>query len=403
VRKKILFVDDDSNVLDGIRRMLRDKAKEWDLHFRQSGADALALAATELIDVIVADLRMPGMDGAHLLREIMLKHPRTVRIILSGQSDQDAIFSTVGTSHQFLSKPCDASALRTTIGRALALRDLLGDEKLKIVLGALGTLPSLPALYAEVVDELRSPEASILRVGDIIARDVGMTARVLQLVNSAYFCLPQRITNPAHAAALLGIETIKTLVLTVGVFTQFKEAKGSGLSIEAALADCFEVAALAADIARSEGVAKEVVEASFRGGMLRDVGNLVLACKCPEQYAAALAHARKQQVSQIEAERRLFSTSHAEVGGYLLGLWGLPNPIVEAVAFHHSPAFCPTGGFAPVIAVHVADALVSRRRALPGGVAANDVNESHLETIGLGGRLAAWRELDRKQQHEIAR
>ncbi len=144
-------------------------------------------------------MRMPGMDGAQLLDLVKVKFPRTVRIILSGQSDRETILRSVGPSHQYLSKPCDLDELKQRLMRAFALRDMLNDTHLKEVIGRLKTVPSLPALYVAVTEALRSSDSSITEIGNLIAQDMGMSAKVLQLVNSAFFGLSNRVSSPQQA------------------------------------------------------------------------------------------------------------------------------------------------------------------------------------------------------------
>src|SRR5262245_37814840 len=99
--KKILFVDDEPNVLQGLERMLRSMRHEWEMQFAMSGPAALERLAEQTFDVIVSDMRMPGMTGAQLLTEVSQRHPHIVRIILSGQADQEDILRSVGPTHQY--------------------------------------------------------------------------------------------------------------------------------------------------------------------------------------------------------------------------------------------------------------------------------------------------------------
>jgi len=200
--KRILFVDDESMVLDGLRRMLRGMRNEWEMEFAASGHEALGILAGRQFDVIVTDMRMPGMDGCQLLNHVKKLHPQVVRIVLSGQSDNDMIMKSVGPAHQFLSKPCDAEILKTTVARVCSMWNLLDDEALIKVVSGIESLPSLPQLYSEVVDEVNSAEGSLNRVGEIISKDSGMSAKILQLVNSAFFGLPRQVTSPVRAVQL---------------------------------------------------------------------------------------------------------------------------------------------------------------------------------------------------------
>jgi HD-like signal output (HDOD) protein len=382
--KRILFVDDEPNVLQGLQRMLREYRKDWSMSFALSGAAALELLGKEPFDVIVTDMRMPGMDGAELLTRVSKLHPRVVRLILSGQTDAAMTLRSIVTAHQYLSKPCDAKLLRATVLRACALRELMANQPLLALVSQVKSLPSLPSLYAEVVEKLRSPQASLNDVAQVIAKDPGMTAKVLQLVNSAFFGLKRRVASPVQAATLLGSETLKALVLSVEVFSSFDAATIQGLSLDAVWGHSMAVGSLARKIAISQDAGRNVGEDAFMAGLLHEVGTLVLAASLPRDYGRALALAAAEAVDIHEAERRVFGATHSQVGAYLIGIWGLPDQIVEAVAWHHDPARCPERTFTPLTAVHVANALEEP-------AAAPDL--AYLEALGLTGRLETWRQL----------
>jgi DNA-binding NarL/FixJ family response regulator len=197
--KRVLFVDDDPLILSGLRRMLRDQRQEWEMCFACSGEDALRMLAEIPCDVVVSDMRMPQMDGAELLSRVRSMFPDTVRIVLSGQSDKEAILKCVGPAHQFLSKPCVPERLRETIQRACAVKGVLKSTELRTLVSQIDNLPSIPKVYERLISELRGPDVSIEDVANLIAADVGMTAKILQLVNSSFFGLPQRVTNLSHA------------------------------------------------------------------------------------------------------------------------------------------------------------------------------------------------------------
>ena len=388
--KKILFVDDEPNVLAALRRMLRPMRNEWETVFTGSGQEALRILADGSYDVLVTDIRMPGMNGVQLLEEVKKHHPDVVRITLSGQSDDETILRTIQCTHQYLSKPCDAETLRGAVERAFALRELLADGPLKRVISQISSLPSVPALYLAILDEVRAGDASIQRIGRIIARDVSMTAKLLQLVNSAFFGLRSHIPSIQQAVSMLGLRMIKALVLSVQVFAQYDPNKVEGFQIEALMNHSVATGVLARTIATVEKQDQQMRDDAFLGGMLHDVGKLMLADNLPQQYAEVLASRPERSILLWEAEHETFGASHAEVGAYLMGLWGLPDSIVESLAFHHRPSGCVHRWFSPLTAVHVADAFEHEGRTYNGPVAT--IDEEYLEGLGVLGQLSAWRE-----------
>src|ERR1700678_767223 len=183
-KKRILFVDDEVMVLEGLQRMLRSMHREWDMYFVDCGEAALQLLATQPFDVIVSDMLMPRMNGAELLTRVMTLYPTTVRLILSGYADKDLILKCVGSTHQYLSKPCDAESLKATIQRASNLEAALQSDRLKKLVCQMSRRPSIPSLYLEVMEKASRPDILLEEVGAIIGRDLGMTAQVLKLSNS---------------------------------------------------------------------------------------------------------------------------------------------------------------------------------------------------------------------------
>src|ERR1035441_7170018 len=237
--KNLLFVDDEPRVLLGLQRQLRVMREEWQMDFVESGPKALEFFATSPVDVLVTDMMMPGMDGAQLLTEVMNRYPNTVRLVLSGHADREAVLRLVGPAHQYLSKPCNADELRTAITRALAIRDLLASQQLKQLASRIDSLPSLPASHAELTQELRKPEPSVERVADIISKDIGMTTKILQLVNSSFFGLSQPASNVLEAVMYLGLATIRALVLSTQVFSQFDQETIRVFSIDGISKHCW--------------------------------------------------------------------------------------------------------------------------------------------------------------------
>lgn len=391
MKKRILFVDDESLVLEGLQRMLRGMRNEWEMNFVTSGEEALQFLSSQPADVVVADMRMPGMSGADLLNEVMKRHPQTVRFILSGHSDKDMVLKCVGSTHQYLAKPCDSEALRAAVLRASSLGASLQNEKIKRLVGRMDRLPSLPSLYCEIIEKLKNPETMVEDIAQIVARDIGMTAKVLKLVNSAFFGLQQNISDLNEAIAYLGLNTIKTLVLCINAFSQYDGVKLNGFSMDALWKHSLSVAAGAKKIAQMESEDNHLIEESFVAGMLHDTGQLILAANYSQQYQHVIELARAEKVSIVQAEDRVFGANHAVVGGYLLGLWGLAVPIVEAIALHHEPAKTSVQVFCPLVAVHAADAWVQQSEPPPiVGVAPPVMDKAYLEQIGLLERLPLW-------------
>ncbi len=392
--KRILFVDDEPNILAGLKRMLRPMRSEWDMTFAGSGQEALAIMEKQPVDIIVTDMRMPGMDGAAVLNEVMNRYPSTVRFILSGQSDKETILRSVGPAHQFIAKPCEAETLKATVDRASGLRDLLSNDNLTQLVSQMPSLPPRPELYTRLMEELQSPDCSVGAVGRIIESDVGMTAQILHWANSAFFGVRQNVSNPVQATSLLGLDTIRALVLMVGAFAHASESKFPPLfSFEVFCQHSMAVGAYAQAISKSQGVDDKEVNNAFTGGILHDAGRLVLAVNAPADYREVLRRIQEEHVPITQAEQDAFGCTHAAVGAYLLGLWGIPDSVVESVAFHHRPSDCLANAFGPLTAVHVANCLEYEGR--PGGEEEVhlQLDAGYLAALGLDEKLSAWRQV----------
>jgi HD-like signal output (HDOD) protein/ActR/RegA family two-component response regulator len=388
--KKVLFVDDDSFVLDALQRLLHNMRHEWDMRFAASGEQALRFMAESPADIVISDMRMPHMNGAELLNLIVARHPKTIRIILSGYADLESILECVAGTHQFVAKPCDGETLRGIIRRSLEMDVWLNNDKLQTLVSQLGTIPSLPSLYFKILKELDSEDVALESIGEIIARDPGMTAKILQLANSAFFGLRRNLASPHEAALQLGLETVKSLVLGLHVFSTFESVKVGNFSAESLWQHSFATAATARKIAELERQDHRIVEDSFTAGLLHDLGRLILLVNLPDQFAEAVALAKDQHLPLVDAERAIFGASHAEVGGYLLGLWGLPISLVEAAVFHHYPGRCTTGVFTPLTAVHAANVI--EQPEAPGADRAllPHLDQIYLVELGLWNRVPIW-------------
>jgi HD-like signal output (HDOD) protein/CheY-like chemotaxis protein len=384
----VLFVDDDPLILQGLQRMLRPMRNEWSMTFVESGTGALDAMTKDAFQVVVSDMRMPGMNGAQLLAEIKNKYPRTVRLILSGHADKDLILQCVGTAHQFLVKPCDPETLRAAIARAKAFNSSVKSERIQKLVVDMDKIPSIPSVYSEMVQKLREEDSSIEEIGDVIAKDLAITAKLLKLVNSAFFGLCRQVSSPAEAAAYLGVDTMKSLVLGVNAFSSFEGTKIPGISLEKLWAHSLEVGSIARKICQEENVPRQVGEESFIAGMLHDIGKVVLAINLPAEYEQVLQRATKENIPLFMAEEESFGANHADVAGFVLSLWGLPTRVVEAITHHHEPQVLAPDSLTPAVAVHLANAIVHHKAN--AAYAESTLQKPVLTSIGVNDTLTNW-------------
>lgn len=384
--KRVLFVDDEPQILDGLRNILRKQRKHWDMVFAVGGQAALDELDRKPFDVVVSDMRMPGIDGVTLLHRVKEKYPAAVRIILSGHAEREAIVSALPVVHQFLSKPCDAETLRSVIERACSLQTLLQNDILRNVIGKVESLPSVPRTYWDITQAAAKADICVADIAKIVERDPALTAKVLQLVNSSYFGSGERQTSVQQALTHLGIDLIRALALTADVFVSVVDPAVAGFSLD----DLQQHSMLTARIARRLLSDQKRAAEAFTAAILHNIGKIVLAIGLPGHFAEVMAISAETGRPNHIVEQEVLGLTHAEVGAYLLGLWGLPLSIVEAVAYHHCPELiAPTD---TLLALHAADALsYEPDNASPDPTAGGRLNVAYVEKSVFGAELPRWR------------
>lgn len=381
----ILFVDDEPMILKGIQRSLHSMRGQWDMTFATGGKEALEVMAGQEFDVLVTDMRMPGMTGADLLREVKARHPRTARLVLSGHADRELILQSVGSAHQFLSKPCEPENLKAAIERAFQGRPEEERERILALVGDASDLPVLPEVHQRLKAQMEDPDVSLSQIAKIIEQDVAMCAKVLHLTNSAFFGLRRTVVTVSEALNILGLDTLKALLLLEGFLAQVPSGTPSVLDL-ARFADwSVAVGRRAEEIASVEQ--PDLASTAFSAGVLHKTGLLLMSVAAAEAIKTLAGDT--EAGPWIERERRRFGTDHAQVGGYILGLWGLADALSEGVRSHRKPSFGPPF-FHVGTAVHLAHlSVVPQRGDLPPWWRMEPDTE-HLAKAGLRRPWQAW-------------
>lgn len=387
-KPRILFVDDEANILQGLRRSLHPMAQEWAMEFAQGSEAALAILAANPVDVIVTDMRMPGMDGAELLTKVRKAWPQVTRIILSAHSDQENVLRSINAAHQFLVKPCDPDLLRSIIARAFKLRDLVTRPSLRSLIAKLNHVPSVPELYAQINAALADKASSVRDIGDIVARDVGFSIKLLQIVNSAFFGLSRRLTSASEATVLLGVDIVRSIVLSTKVFASLQANAPATGAITTLWHRGMRTGDCARILARKMGLVRREVDAAFFAGLVHDVGYLLLRVNLPDECARCSVLASTEGITQGEAEIRVFGVANEGIAASLLGTWGLPDTIVEAIAYMHRPSESLTQVPSPLTALHLAEVFDHVGDGSASGKL--ELDEAYLARVGLTDVVAAW-------------
>jgi HD-like signal output (HDOD) protein len=390
----ILIVDGETNQLHALQRSFRRLRDGWTVNVAENAAKALSILSSQAVEILITETQLPGMDGLELLSKTRKIFPQVIRIVLSGRSQQELVLKSLGIAHQYLTKPCEDPTLLAAIARAFLVRDLITDETLQALATSVKSLPSLPRLYLELTRELQSQDPSVVKVTKIVSQDLGLTTKLLQLVNSSFFGLPQPISDIGKAVNLLGMDLVKTMALASGMASQFKNVTIPGSSMEALWTHSFNTGALAKALCQAEALEPADANDAYMAGLLHDTGKLILAAHLPDEFKQAHYVADVRQLPFWAAEKAILGVSHAELGGYLLGLWGMPESVIRAVAFHHRPQASPSTGLTPLSFVYLANlfekagaAGLQSEKPIPG------LDPDYLTNMGQEAKVPQWRKL----------
>lgn len=387
MKRKLLFVDGDEGALRELHDELAVRSTSWELLYCKSGLAALNALQSQPCEAVVTALRLSDMSGDQLLEQVAREHPQTHRVVLADLGDLHALLHCVGNVNQFLILPCEVERLQIVLERAVTFDLWLPNQRVRELLGHLPQLPSPEDYYHAVVKELQSPDASIEVLADLIAEDPAMTARVLQLANSAAYGLPPEDADPLATVRELGLANVRSLLLLSHTYSNFTKVAPGGFSVAELWEHSQATARLAENLAREAGADLNTVKQSATAGLLHDLGKHALAVNLPAPWQQVCALVKAEGLAWWQAEERIFGATHGEVGGWLLGIWGLPVSIVEAVALHHHPARFINPAFCPLTAVHVADAFL---RADDLEAALTRVDAEYLRSLELWEKLPLW-------------
>ncbi len=370
---KILFVDDEPMVLNAMERALFDT--DWDIHCATSGEEALDYLAGNEVDFVVSDMRMPGKDGAELLEDVYNLYPDAVRIVLSGHANKEASSRASLVAHQWLDKPCNPEVLRSTLEKIDKARQMLPKKSVREIVGRTKALPSPPRTYARLREVLDEKNHDINDIATIISEDPALTAKVLQLVNSSFFLRMNSISDVTDAVVRLGEELVSSVVLMTETYAKLPNVEG--YSLADAQTHSVSVGRLAARL-----VSPEMKQNTMLAGLLHDVGQSLLFLTFPGLTRTYIESGKNdsEDDNAIDIEQDIFGVDHAQIGAYLLHLWGFPYPLVEGVAFHHMPLKLGGREMGPAAGIYAADRLI---RKLP-------LEAEFIEFFSVADKLPRW-------------
>jgi HD-like signal output (HDOD) protein/ActR/RegA family two-component response regulator len=393
MKKRILFVGEDQALCQEFQAHCPGPESVWTVQHVQTEEEALALCQQQTIAVVVADVNLNGKSGTDLLDAFMRRQPKALRLIISDLADVASTMKCIGHAHHHVLKPCSAQTLLQALDQAFAQEAWLPSEPVQGFIAQMRQVPSPIKAYQQIVQEMKSPTCSLEKIGNLVAKDPAVAAKVLQLANSTVFGRELKVVNPAEAIGYIGLETTKAVVLLAHTFSSFDNLKLARFSIEDLWRHSVAVGRMAQRVVVLEKAGEDLAEQAFAAGLLHDIGKLLFAANHSGLFGKVLRLAREQQCNLWEAESQILpGVGHAELGATVLGIWGLPKSITEAVALHHCPWRQRHHTFSPVTAVHVANILDHENHLDPAIIMPSQINTSYLKDMGLAGREEDWRQ-----------
>jgi len=387
--KSILVADPDPRVAAQLSDAL---GADWVVQGVVTGNAALAALDAQRFDAVAASLDLPEVDGPTLLNRIRQSAPDTGRFLLAEENDREEVLKKGLGTQQILSKPCDAAEARRVVEHYLAADKWIADETMRDLVSRIRSLPTIPSIYTEVRAALRSPDATTMSVASIINKDMAMTTKLLQVCNSSYFGLRRKITDAEEAVGLLGFNTVNSIVVAVKMLGYYDRIKPAYFTVDRLWRHSLAVAQHARKLALRETGDEGLAETAHTAGLMHDLGKVVLACNFCQQYEETQKRAKREARPLWQIEKEVFGANHADIGAYLLGLWGLPAEVSEAAALHHQPMRSSAENFAPLTAVHIANAIEHEINPSHDGTVASTVDTIYLARIGCLKPIAEWRD-----------
>ncbi len=369
-------------------RHMRDK---WQMEFVDSGEKALALFEHQYYDAIVTDMRMPFMNGSELLDLVCMRYPETLRVILSGQSERDAILRSLDCTHRYHSKPCEADSIVAMLTDAFNTL-FSGNSTLRSKLTGLRELPYRADVGAQIKALSRTKSDSLAELTNLVSHDVALTIRILHLANSSFISAPGEVPDISSAVMLLGQDGIAE----VNDIVHARNVSNFGCSsdVDTFANDLgehsYRVACAAARIAKVEKCTTAEIAEIFTAGILHDAGKLALLACMETSYRELLAQCIHDQTDAEQMEQMIYGFDHAEAGRYVLSLLGISKSVVDAATLHHRPSKHSSTVFSAAAAVHFADALFRGNERTQSNSGTQFIDMEYLHHIGCADRTESW-------------
>jgi len=356
---KLLFVDDEPLVLSGIENALIFADDDWDADFATSGEEAIEMLGSTHYDLLVTDMKMPGLTGADVLEWAKANRPDVLRLVLSGEIDAHLAERAMPLVHEFVPKPCDPDDLFEIIDRVYGVSQQLEGGTVRDVLGSLDALPSQPDLHIQINDAI-SRDEGIGAVAAVISRDLAIASSVIKTANSAFYGFRTAAETVRDAVSRLGIETVRGIVLNAEVSGWVSPELADSVSV------LNEHSARVAEIVRHL-VGQDVPQASL-AALLHDIGSLIVIARFPEHHRELNERLADPLDMREEYEREALGATHSEIGAYMLQMWNADQIVVETALHHHDRASGDESARRIIDAILASDVAIYELEDVPPGL-----------------------------------
>ena len=333
---KVLVVDDDPLILKALHRTFCVRWPDWEIIAVTSGEMAVGWLTRSPFDLVLTDMQMPGMDGSLVLKMARELQPNAVRVVLSGHAPLLRIMEAQGDYHRFLTKPIDPNELMTILGGFCLESSDIGTQKARALVAGLDGIPCLPRNLVRLRGLLETPNPSLAEIHREVSQDIGMAAKILKLVNSAYLSFGRSITDLNQAVKYLGAEVIHELVMGQNVLASAVDVTPEGLDLEGLWSHSRSVGREASALILKETGSEAAAAEAYSIGLLHDVGMVVLATQPSSGYRAILERVVTKGANLPSLEREKYGTDHIQIGAQLMSLWGLPESFISVIREHHA-------------------------------------------------------------------
>lgn len=351
---RILMVDENEARLQETRKVFWQKHRHWEVLLARGAEEAFQVLNRDPVDMLITAMHLPGLDGAELLHRARDLQPGAVRILLAEAAAAETVEKAEGDLHRIFLEPVAPGFLVGVVESLDSEDDEESVRAIRAAVGGLGHLPSLPSLYSELVALLQREDTGMKDVARLVRKDVAIAAQVLKMANSVHFSAGRTVTELGQAVAMLGVDSLRSLVLFRGVISGFNTPRPAGLDLEQLWLHSFAVAAGTRKLVLLEGQAG-LADMAFSVGLLHDIGLIVFATDLTDRYRAVLEQAQLSRIPLAVLEHDSYGVDHTQLGAHLLSLWGLPPTFCRPVREHHAPSI-GGDGFPLSAALHMADA-----------------------------------------------